>query len=277
MTLRISVVQTDPKLGATAGNLDTMVAAVESADAELVVFPECALSGYGFASKDEAWPFAELVPGPATERLVDASKRTGRWSIAGMLERDGDDLFNAAVLMGPDGVAGVYRKNHLPFLGVDRFVTQGNHGFPVFDTPLGKIGILICFDLSFPEAARCLKLGGAQVICVPTNWPMAAAVSCEHAPPVRAQENHVWIVTADRVGEESGFAFRGRSRICDPDGHVIVQAGDGLEVITADVDPAVANENRTVIVPGEYELDRMGQRRPEYYAAISDPDERISS
>lgn len=267
--MRVAVVQFDPRLRETAANLEAMRAGILAADADLVVFPECALQGYSYASRDAALLVAQTIPGPATATLVDACAQAQCTAIFGLLEQDGDRLFNAAAVVGPRGLIGRYRKMHLPFLGVDRFADPGDLGFPVFETPLARVGVLICFDLSFPEAARCLKLAGAQVLCVPTNWPLAAEVSCVHAPPVRAQENHIHVVTADRVGEEGGFRFRGQSRVVDCSGRVLAVAGDGVEVLRATLDPASADVNRVIHVPGEYELDRVGGRRPEHYGSVS--------
>lgn len=269
--LRITVVQTDPKLGATGENLRGIVQAITAAPGRLVVFPECALSGYGFDTAEAGLAHAQTIPGPAVESVAEACRRAGTHAVFGLLERDGDRLFNSAALVGPGGLIGRYRKMHLPFLGIDRFAEKGDQGFPVFATPLGKIGVLICYDLSFPEAARSLKIGGAQVLVVPTNWPEAARVSCEHSPPVRAQENHIHVVTANRVGSEAGFSFRGGSSIHDCDGRLLARATRAEESITADLYPARADENRIVIVPGAYELDRVGHRRPEHYGALTAP------
>ncbi|MBL8767104.1 MAG: carbon-nitrogen hydrolase family protein [Planctomycetes bacterium] len=267
--MRVAVVQFDPVLTDTAANTEAIRSGILAADADLVVFPECALQGYSYESRDAAALIAETVPGPATEAVGEACARAGCTAIFGLLERDGDRLFNAAAIVGPHGLIGRYRKMHLPFLGVDRFVDPGDLGFPVFETPLARVGVLICFDLSFPEAARCLKLGGAQVLCVPTNWPLAAEVSCVHSPPSRAQENHIHVVTADRVGEEGGFTFRGESRVVDCSGRVLTVAGRGPEVLRATLDPSAADRNRVVYVPGKYELDRVGGRRPEHYGAVT--------
>lgn len=267
--MRVAVVQFDPHLGDVEANLEAMRAGILAADADLVVFPECALQGYSYESRDAAALIAETIPGPATNALGEACRRAQCTAIFGLLERDGDRLFNAAAVIGPSGLIGRYRKMHLPFLGVDRFADPGDLGFPVFETPLARVGVLICFDLSFPEAARCLKLGGAQVLCVPTNWPLAAEVSCVHSPPSRAQENHIHVVTADRVGDEGGFRFRGESRVVDCSGRVLAVAGDRAEVIRATLDPAAADANRVVYVPGKYEIDRVGGRRPEFYEAVS--------
>ncbi|MBK6938715.1 MAG: carbon-nitrogen hydrolase family protein [Planctomycetes bacterium] len=267
--MRVAVVQFDPCLRDSAANLEALRAGVRAADADLVVFPECALQGYSYDSRDEALLIAQMVPGPATAALAEDCAQARCVAIFGLLERDGDRLFNTAAIVGPDGLIGRYRKMHLPFLGVDRFADPGDLGFPVFETPVARIGVLICFDLSFPEAARCLKLAGAQVLCVPTNWPLAAEVSCVHSPPVRAQENHIHVVTADRVGEEGGFRFRGESRVVDCSGRVVAVAGAGVEVLRATIDPAAADRNRVVYVPGKYELDRVGGRRPEHYGPVS--------
>ncbi len=267
---KIAVVQTDPKLGDIAANQGAIVAGIRDAGADLVVFPECALSGYGFESRAEAARSAVAEDGAEIARMAEACRAARCLAIVGFVERDGERLFNSAALVAGDGVVGVYRKMHLPFIGLDRFADRGDRGFPVFATPVGRIGILICYDLSFPEAARVLKLSGAQVICVPTNWPMAAAVSSEHAPFVRAQENHVAIVTADRVGEEAGFLFRGCSRIVDSAGKELACAGAGRETIRAELDLAASDANRVVYQRGEYELDRIAHRRPEWYRKITE-------
>jgi predicted amidohydrolase len=268
--MKIAVSQTEPKLGDVPHNLDGLLRHVSEIDADLILFPECALTGYGFESVEDAVAVAETIPGPSTEVLASACRDFDSWAIVGLLERDAKTgaLYNSAAVIGPGVVAGVYRKAHLPYLGVDRFATPGDRGFPVFQTPFAKIGVLICYDLSFPEAARVLKLRGAQIVCVPTNWPDAATVSCDHAPFVRAQENHIHVATANRVGEESGFRFRGRSRIVDCTGKVLAEAGSTKAILTADLDAAASDRNRVVMVPGRYELDRIAHRRPEFYGPV---------
>jgi predicted amidohydrolase len=179
--MRVAVAQIDPKLAAKERNLDACLARLDEAvaeAAELLVLPECAISGYMFESAEEALPYAEEIPGPSTEALEEACSRTGAHVVCGLLERDGDRLHNTAVFVGPDGLVGSYRKTHLPFLGVDRFVTPGDD-LPVWDTPLGRIGIEICYDLRFPEVTRTLALRGADIVCHPTNFPVAARVQTE--------------------------------------------------------------------------------------------------
>jgi predicted amidohydrolase len=268
--MKVASVQTDPKLGDLRRNLETILRGIREARADLVVFPECALSGYGFDSRRDGVRAAEPLPGPASTAIQAACRESGSRVVFGLLERAGKRLFNSAALVGPRGIAGVYRKAHLPFLGVDRFTDKGDLGFPVFRTPLGRIGMLICYDGSFPEAPRALKLGGAQLICLPTNWPEAAEVSACHSPMVRAQENHVHFVTCNRVGREAGFSFRGESRICDYSGRVLAVAGRRQGTIRADLDLRAADRNRVVYSKGRYELDRIGHRRPELYGALTD-------
>lgn len=265
----VAVVQFAPKLGNVPHNLERIASGIDEAETSLVVFPECALTGYGFDSRGEADRVAEPVPGPSTERIAAACRKADRWAVVGLLERDGDRLFNAAAVIGPPGLASVYRKMHLPFLGVDRFATPGDRGFPVFDLPFGRIGVLICYDFGFPEASRVLKLAGAQAIVVPTNWPEKAEVWCDLAPFVRAQEHHVNVVTANRVGEEAGFRFLGRSRILDYAARPLAEAGAGETVIRAELDLAGADANRVVFSPGRYEVDRIAHRRPEHYGPVT--------
>jgi predicted amidohydrolase len=167
---KIAAVQMDCKLGDPSSNLDAMRARLaETArhGARLTIFPECALTGYCYDSKAEARPNAEPIPGPSTRALADDCRRLGVWAVAGMLESSGEDLFNACALIGPDGTVQSYRKVHLPHLGVDRFTTPGDRPFAVHDLGGLKIGINICYDGSFPEAARCLMLLGADLIVRP--------------------------------------------------------------------------------------------------------------
>src|SRR6478736_1194991 len=135
--MRVAVAQMEPRLAETERNLDAALERLEeavAAGAQLLVLPECAIPGYMFDSGEEAMPFAEEIPGPTTEALERECARLGLHVVCGLLERDGDMLRIAAVLVGPEGLVGTYRKTHLPFLGVDRFVVAGD-SLPVYDTP----------------------------------------------------------------------------------------------------------------------------------------------
>jgi len=272
--MKVAAVQMDVEILQKQGNLEKILANLEAAalaGAEIVVFPECALTGYCFASKEEADPVAEPVPGPSTEKLWAAAKSLGCTAVVGMLERDGDRIFNVAAVVTPQGIAGTFRKLHLPYLGIDRFVALGDRPFPVFATSQGKIGINICYDCSFPEAGRVLKLKGVQLLAIATNWPIGSD-SWQHTPKVRATENHFHVVVADRVGEERGFRFAGHSQIVDFMGKVYAEAGETEETILfAELDLPAADRNRVIRVPGQWEFDRIAARRPEMYGPLTEP------
>ena len=266
----VAVAQIDPQIGEKDRNLATCVARMEeavAAGAQLLVLPECAIPGYMFGSGEEALPFAEEIPGPSTEALERECARLDLYVVCGLLERNGDVLRNAAVLVGPDGLIGTYRKTHLPFLGVDRFVTPGD-SLPVFDTPLGRIGIEICYDLRFPEVTRTLALRGADMVAHPTNFPMAAKIQTELITVARAAENRIYLLTANRVGKERSGEFCGWSQIVDPFGKRLAEAGEREEtLLVAEVDVEKARD-KDYVIPGEYELYLFGHRRPELYGAL---------
>jgi predicted amidohydrolase len=277
--MRVAVAQIDPKLAEKERNLDVCLGRLDEADAAgavLLVLPECAIPGYMFESAEEALPYAEEIPGPATEALEDACRRTGAHVVCGLLERDGDRLHNAAVLVGPDGLVGTYRKTHLPFLGVDRFVTPGDE-LPVWDTPLGRIGVEICYDLRFPEVTRTLALKGADLVCHPTNFPMAARVQTELITVARAAENRIFLLTANRCGQERWAEFCGHSQIVDPYGVRLAETGvAGEALLVADIDVEQARD-KDYVVPGEYELYLFGHRRPELYGVLVEETQSVTT
>lgn len=264
--MRLALVQTDVVHAEPEANLRRFLGHTErlaAAGAELVVFPECALTGYGARDAAEAWTIA-LEPAKL-DPLGEAATRLRVGILIGALLREGDRVFNVATLFLPDGSRHDYRKTHLPFMGVDRFCHPGDRLEPV-DTPWGRLGVLVCFDLRFPEPARTLALRGAELILVPTNWPQGAEVSAEHICIARAAENRVFVGTCNRVGEERGFRFIGRSKVVGIDGAVLAAAGGEEETLVADLDLALARQKRRVVVPGEYETDCFA-RRPELYAS----------
>ncbi len=237
--------------------------------ARLAIFPECALTGYCFESKEEAWPHAESLPGPVSAVLARICKELGIFVIVGMLEADENRLFNACALVGPQGLVGSYRKIHLPFLGVDRFTTPGDRPFCVHDLGGLRLGMTICYDGSFPEAARVLMLLGADFVVLSTNWPPAALSTVKYLVQARALENQIYYAAVNRVGTERGFSFIGQSRIVDCNGELLAEStGDIPEILVADIDPERARNKRIVKIPGKYELDRIAHRRPEMYVPI---------
>jgi 5-aminopentanamidase len=271
--MKVAVAQIEPQLFEKERNLEACLARLEeaaAAGARLLVLPECAIPGYMFGSAEEALPYAEEIPGPATDALAAACRRLGVHVVCGLLERDGDALHNAAVLVGADGLIGAYRKSHLPYLGVDRFAVPGDE-LPVWDTPLGRIGIEICYDLRFPEVTRTLALQGADVVAHPTNFPIAARVQTELITCARAAENRVFLLTANRVGQERWAEFCGWSQIVDPYGTRLAEAGEtGEALLVAEIDVQQARD-KDYVVPGDYELYLFGDRRPELYGALTDP------
>lgn len=275
-TVKIAAAQMNPKITKNDRNLEkillmTREAAGEGAD--LIVFPECALTGYVFHSREEALPFAEAIPGPATGRLSDLCRELGVHVVFGLLEVAGERLYNAAALVGPLGLVGSYRKNHLPFLGVDRFVDPGDRPFKVHKTPIGNIGMHICYDCNFPESARIMALQGADILALPTNWPGGRAHIPDHVVIARALENLVHVVAVDRVGVERGVRFLGRSKIAGAWGNTLATGSARREeILYAEVSLAVARQKRVVIIPGEFELDFIGDRRPELYGDLTRPD-----
>jgi predicted amidohydrolase len=270
--VRVAAVQMEPKLGELEANLKAILARFReaaTAGARLVVFPECALTGYGFDSRAEALPYAEPIPGLSSREIASVCAELNAYAIYGLLERDGDRLFNATVLVGPTGVVGSYRKVHLPFLGIDRYVDPGDRPFAIQEVDGLRVGMHICYDGTFPETGRVLTLLGADVLVLPTNWPIQSMTTAEHLPATRAIENVVYVMAVDRVGEERGCRFAGTSSIAGPGGEILAKAGpDAEEILYAEVDPAIARRKRLVRVPGLYELDRIGDRRPGFYGPI---------
>jgi predicted amidohydrolase len=277
--MRVAVAQIEPKLAEKERNLEACLARLDAAaaeGAELLVLPECALPGYMFESAEEALPFAEEIPGPSTETLERESRRLGMHVVCGLLERDGDALRNSAVLVGPDGLVGTYRKTHLPFLGVDRFVVPGDE-LNVYHTPLGRIGVEICYDLRFPEVTRTLALKGADLVAHPTNFPMAAKLQTELITVARAAENRIYLLTANRVGKERWGEFCGWSQIVDPFGKRLAEAGETEEaLLVADVELEKARD-KDYVIPGEYELYLFGHRRPELYGALVEETQAVKT
>jgi predicted amidohydrolase len=271
--MKVAAVQMDVKILEKKRNLEKVLehfSAAARAGAKIVVFPECALTGYCFTSLEEAAQVAEPVPGPSTRKLAEAAKQLEATAVVGLLESDGNRIYNSAAVVSPKGILGTHRKVHRVELGVDRFDEVGDKPFPIFESAHGKIGVNICYDCSFPESGRVLKLKGAQLLAIPTNWPMGSD-SYQHTVKARAIENHMVVVAADRVGEERGFRFAGHSQIIDFSGKVLAEAGEAEETILyGEVDLTAADHNRVVRIPGQWEFDRIASRRPEMYGAITE-------
>jgi predicted amidohydrolase len=275
--VKLAAVQMNPRLMETGRNLDYIVGAAGEAAAsraDLIVFPECSLTGYIFHSRAEAMSVAETLPGPSTERLTPICRERGVYVIFGLLEKEGDRIFNAAALVGPQGFMARYRKTHLPFLGVDRFVDKGDGPFEVHRTPVGNIGIYICYDVVFPENSRVMTLMGADILALPTNFPQVRRETLStYIVSARAIENKVHVVAADRVGSERGYTYAGLSKIVSASGKTLgLASADREEIIYGDVSLGAARSKHFTIIPGEYEVDYISDRRPELYGLITGPD-----
>jgi predicted amidohydrolase len=249
--VRVAVVQFNPQVG--LDNLESNAAAARQRlhqavkeGANLVVLPELATTGYCFDSREEAFAHAEPVPDGRTVRGWIAFAKENQVYIVGCLpEVDGQQLFDTAVLVGPEGYVGKYRKTHL-WNEEKLFFTPGNLGFPVFDTRIGRIALLVCWDIWFPETARIVSQLGADIICIPTGWVWTppplydASGTCMAAylTMTAAHANNVFIATADRIGTERGAGFMGNSLIAGTNGWPIgrIAGPDEDTILYADID-----------------------------------------
>jgi predicted amidohydrolase len=270
-TWKIAGVQMDCRLGDKIHNLKVIRDRLRQAagqGARLVVFPECALTGYCFETSEEAAAHAEILEGPSAAAVAADCARLGVWAAFGFLEKAKAEFFNSVALVGPHGVVASYRKVHMPCLGVDRFATPGNRPFAVHDLGGLRLGINICYDGSFPESSRVLTILGADLIVLPTNWPTGAASTAKYLVPARALENHVYYMAVNRVGEERGFRFIGQSQIADCDGELLACSQTDEAIIYGEIDPEHARRKQIVKIPGKYEINRVAHRRPEMYGPL---------
>lgn len=253
--LKVASIQMEPVFGETAGNVARSIALLEEAaekGARLAVLPELCNTGYVFESRSELRALAEEVPaGPSTTAWIEAARRLDMHIVAGITERDGEVFYNSAVIVGPSGYIGRYRKVHL-WREEALYFTPGDLGFPVFDTPVGKIGCQICYDCWFPESFRLAALQGAELMCVPTNWvPIPGQDPKREAMAnilvmAAAHSNSLFIVAADRVGTERGQPFIGQSLIVSHTGWPAAgpASSDRQEVLVAEVNLADARRKR---------------------------------
>lgn len=241
--MRVGFYQFNPVFGEVKRNLDTVASRLQGIECDLMVLPELFATGYQFLSKDEVEALAEPVPdGPTTTRLCELAKEGRMYVVAGLAERAWEHYYNSAVLVGPKGFIGVYRKAHL-FFEETLFFMPGDTGFLVWDIGLAKVGILVCFDWFYPEAARTLALRGADILCHPANLVLPY---CPDAMVTRCLENRVFSVTANRIGTEARgqknpLTYIGNSEIVDQGGKILYRApGDQEDLRVLDIDPKKA-------------------------------------
>ena len=262
---RVAFVQGRPLFGQPERNLEHGLALARTVDAELVILPELWSSGYVFSSHAEVASLAEdAARGRTALALAAAARRDRRHYIAGFPEVSRGRYYNSAMLVGPRGALGVYRKLHL-FEREREWFSPGNLPLEVHRVGRARVGMLICFDWRFPEASRVLALEGADLIAHPSNLVFPNA---QEAMRVRALENRIYTVTANRTGTErrpgGTVPFTGRSQAVDPGGNVLVRAGKRDEVALAvDCDLAEARDKRlTAVTP------IFANRRPELYRRL---------
>jgi len=245
---QISCIQTQPVMLEVKDNLARQIELVRQAaqsGSKLIVLPECSTTGWCFTSSEEARTVAETVPnGPTCSQWQSLCNELNIYIAAGIVEIDDGQLFNTAVLLSPEGFVGKFRKAHLWALEKGVY-THGDLGFPVFETPLGRIGLHICYDGWFSEAYRIPALGGADLLCVPANWvpipeqPTDIPVMANMLVMTHAHMNLMYIAVASRVGIERNQRFIGRSIIADHSGWPLAgpASGEKEEIISAIIDP----------------------------------------
>jgi predicted amidohydrolase len=244
------------------------------AGVDLIVFGELYLTGYRTDEWLHRWASVLEPPDAHVQALADATRRLGMHAIVGLATRGGTmpgDVYNTAILVGPEGVIGVYRKIHVagfPYsqgISLERcFYSPGNE-LPVFDTALGRIGIHICYDLTYPEVVRTLVLEGAELVinCSATVCGMETYV--RHAMYTRAVENATWLAICSVVGDQRGDQLVGGSRILDPTGRVVGIAGENEDtIVVADIDLDASHAVRST-------MHSFSIRQPDLYGPITEP------
>lgn len=255
--------QFHPAFGDVVGNRERVLEALAAVEADIVVLPELPFSGYHFADRAEALSLAEDPRrSPTVEALADLCRRRGLHLVTGFAERDGERLYNSALLIGPDGLQAVYRKLHL-FNTETRVFDPGDTPLAVYEVAGARIGIMVCFDWAFPEVARTLAVRGAQVLCHPSNLVLTY---CQDAMLTRCLENRVFAVTANRYGPDSRahgeLVFTGQSQVVAPGGRRLHRGpADADELYLVEIDPDEANDKHITALN-----DLLADRRPDFYA-----------
>lgn len=255
----VAVVQMKPRLGEMEENLvkmSEMIATIASRQKiDLIVFPELVTTGYELGLRFTE--LAQRVPGPTANLIGQRANEYGVYVAFGMVskERVESVLYNSAVLVGPDGeLLEVYNKIHLR--GEERMAFREGFKLPVIDTDIGTLGLMVGYDLAFPEVARSLSLDGAQLLCVCANWEASALDEWKTYLRARAYENAVFIAGANRVGEDVTMTFGGESMIVGPRGHIhATMAGE------TDEETGAPKEG---FVVARIDLDEVRRNREEY-------------
>ncbi|MBX3567821.1 MAG: carbon-nitrogen hydrolase family protein [Rhizobiaceae bacterium] len=263
--MRIACFQGPEKADTPQGNLGRLAHAADEArrrGADLMAAPEMFLTGYALGA-EHVRRLAEPVDGPSIGAARQIARGAGIALVFGFPEQDGEAVYNSAIAIGADGaILATYRKTHL-FGAVDRAQFSPGQAAPeIFEIGGFRLGLLICYDVEFPENARRLALDGADLMVVPTALMRPFDIVARAVVPVRAFENQVFVAYANRCGAEADFDYCGLSCVIGPDGTDIARAGRGEELIVADLDKAALLGSRQL---NPYLTDR----RPELYGAVA--------
>jgi len=255
--IKAAAIQFNVKQGDVDANLTYVRAALKRAadqGAQLAVLPEMWSSGFAYKQLNEL----ALRTAAIVEELLELSSRLKLVIVGSMPEPNGDKVFNAAYVVDNGRLAGVYRKLHLfSLLGEDKAFSGGDQWL-LADTSIGKIGVIICYDLRFPELSRRLALEGAQVICVPAQWPKPREEHWRTLLRARAIENQLFVVSANTCGLVGKLDFFGMSMIINPKGEVLEEAGEEEREIMALLDMQVMSGWRA-------QIPCFNDRKPECY------------
>jgi predicted amidohydrolase len=260
MKVKVSVIQFQPAFADPEESMKRLTPMFDEVrGSDIVVLPELSNSGYNFKSYEEAYNYAEVIgeKGAFQDFLITVAKAENIFIVAGINEREGDKLYNTAILVGKNGVIGKYRKAHL-FMNEKDIFQKGDTGFPVFDLGGYKIGMMICFDYLFPEPWRMMAQSGADLICHPSNLLTMNAHRCL---PGLSLMNRIYIATANRIGTEGDITFSGLSVLTDSSGIITrMAAPDKAEIITTEIDTELSR-NKMITARNHV----FNDRRPEIY------------
>jgi len=263
--VRVGFVQFEPVFGDKELNIQKATLMIDKIDSDLLVFPELCFTGYLFKDKYQLENLAEEIPdGLTTKHFLNLAKKKKLGIVFGLAEKCGNDFYNSACMVTPDGDFFLYRKLHL-FMEEKNLFTPGDKKLFVFDFKGTKIGLMICFDWIFPEVMRVLSLKGAQVICHPSNLVFP---HCQDAMVTRCIENRVFAITVNRTGKEKRnkkeMSFTGGSQVVDPVGNIITKgSSDHEEVRVVEIDPELAKDKK--FTP---QNDLWEDRREDFYTDL---------
>ncbi len=264
--MKVAYIQTEPEFGQIRDNVQRACELLKGLSADLVVLPELFNTGYYLTDSAELPELSEEIPGGySTDKLCEAASKGKMHIVAGVMEKSQDRYYNSAVLVGPQGYIGKYRKIHL-FNEEKLFFEPGDEPFRVYDIGSCRLGIMICYDWIYPESTRVLALEGAQLIAHCANLVMPY---CPDIMPSRCFDNRVFAITADRAGADvkgqKKLEFVGLSQIVNPRGEILNRGpARGESVGIVEIDPALADDKG--LNPHN---NLFADRRPEMYGPLT--------